>query len=133
MDLLEELAAERDIRKLLALYARLADDIGATAAWAELFAEHGALILGPQRIEGRAALQAWLAAAQAGPPMRHLMLNPVISVDSPDTATVTMDMALLRGADGQWVVHASPRYADRLVKTAQGWKFLERQLENRRP
>lgn len=34
MDLLEELAAEREIRKLLALYlyARLADDIGAAAA-----------------------------------------------------------------------------------------------------
>ncbi|MES2258428.1 MAG: nuclear transport factor 2 family protein [Pseudomonadota bacterium] len=133
MDLLEELAAERDIRKLLAQYPQLADTVGAAAAWAELFAEDGALVIGPKRIEGRAALRAWMETAQSGPKMRHLMMNPLISVDSPDTATVTMDMALLRGEGEQWLLFASPRYTDRLVRTEGGWKFRERVLENRRP
>ena len=133
MDLLQELGAERDIRKLLALYPQLADNEGAAAAWSELFAEDGALVIGPQWIEGRAALREWMAAAQSGPKMRHLMVNAAISVESSDAASATMDMGLLRGEGGQWLLAASPRYTDRLVRTASGWKFQERVLENRRP
>jgi hypothetical protein len=57
MDLFEELGTERDIRKLLALYPQLADNGGAAAAWAELFAEDGALVIGAKWIEGRAELR----------------------------------------------------------------------------
>jgi hypothetical protein len=44
-----------------------------------------------------------------------------------------MDMALLRGEGEQRILFASPRYMDRLVRTAAGWRFHERVLENRRP
>lgn len=132
MDLLEELLAERDIRKVLALYPQYADD-NACHDWANLFAEDGALVVGPQRIQGRETLRAWLAQVQSDLTLRHLMVNQHITVDSPTTARATMDMVLLGAEGGKWIVRSSPRYNDRLVKTADGWKFAERVLELRAP
>lgn len=132
MDLLEELLAEREIRKVLALYAHYADD-NASDDWANLFAEDGVLVVGPQRIQGRETLRAWLAQVQADLKLRHLMVNQHITVESPTTARATMDMILLGADGGRWVVRSSPRYSDRLVKTADGWKFAERVLELRVP
>lgn len=129
MELLEQLIAERDIARLLALYAQHADDDA--DAWAALFVEDGALLAGGQRIEGRPALRAWLLKAQGAASMRHLMMNAVVSVESATTASASMDMALLRADGKQWLLAAAPRYADRLVKTADGWKFLERQIDAR--
>lgn len=132
MDLLEELLAEREIRKLLAQYPQYADDQD-NEAWADLFVENGALVVGSQRIEGREALRKWLVTVQAGPRMRHLMMNLNISIDSPTTASVVMDMGLLRANGTHWALVSAPRYNDKLVKTESGWKFLERVLDQRAP
>lgn len=130
MEILEELIAEREIRKLLALYPQYVDD-NKTDEWALLFAEDGALVAGPHRMQGHAALREWLTNVQRGPKMRHLMMNADISIESPTSARSTMDMALLRAEGSQWMLMAAPRYTDRIVKTASGWKFAERIIDAR--
>jgi hypothetical protein len=54
MEILDELIAERDIRRLQALYAQHADD-GDAESYGALFADHGAIVSQGQRAEGRAA------------------------------------------------------------------------------
>lgn len=132
MDLLEELLAEREIRQLLAQYPQYADD-NDCEAWVGLFADNGAIVLGTKRIEGHEALRKWLITVQSGSRMRHLMMNPNISIESPTTARVAMDMGLLRAEGARWALVSAPRYDDRLVKTASGWKFLERVIDQRAP
>lgn len=130
MDLLEELLAEREIRKVLAQYAQYADD-NDIDAWVGLFAENGAMVTGPKRMEGHDALRTWITKVQSGPKMRHLMTNANITVETPTTATVVMDMGLLRANGPHWALASAPRYNDKLVKTAAGWKFQERILDHR--
>jgi hypothetical protein len=128
MDLLEQLAADRDIRNLVALYPVRCDDLDAEA-WAALFADDGALVLGNRRIQGRDNLVPWLNKVQARARYRHMMLNAAITIDSPTTAHGSLDMVLLRLEGEKWVIDGAPRYTDKYVKTADGWKFLERVLD----
>jgi hypothetical protein len=130
MDILEELIAERDIRKILAQYAQYADDNNVDG-WVNLFAANGAMVTGPKRMEGHAALRNWITKVQGGPKMRHLMVNANITVESPTSASVVMDMGLLRADGPRWALASAPRYNDKLVKTDEGWKFLERILDHR--
>ncbi len=132
MDLLEELVAERDIRKALALYAHYADDLNAED-WVKLFTEDGVIVCGPKRLHGHAELRAWIAKVHSGPKLLHMMTNAAITIDTPTTARVEVDMGLLRAEGSRWVLVSSPRYSDKLVKTAEGWKFLERILHHRTP
>lgn len=132
MDLLEELVAERDIRKTLALYAQHADDRDAER-WVGMFTEEGVLVCGSKRLQGHAQLRAWIKNVYSGPKLRHMMANTVVDVDSPTTARAEVDMALLRAEGSRWVLIASPRYSDKLVKTTDGWKFSECVLRHHAP
>lgn len=132
MDLLEELVAERDIRKTLAQYAQHTDDLDADG-WVNMFTEDGSLVSGPKHLHGHAELRAWITKVHTGPRLRHLMANAAITIDSPTTAHAEVDMALLRAEGSHWALVSSPRYSDKLVKTAAGWKFLERTLSHRAP
>lgn len=125
MDLLEELMAERDIRKLLALSAQHSDD-GNVDGWVSLFADNGVFVTGPKRLEGHAALAAFMEKVLRGPKMRHMLTNASITIESPTTATAQLDNLLLMAEDGHWKVASAPRYHDKLVKTVAGWKLLER-------
>ena len=79
MDLLEELVAERDIRKALALYAHYADDLNAED-WVKLFTEDGVIVCGPKRLHGHAELRAWIAKVHSGPKLLHMMTNAAITI-----------------------------------------------------
>jgi uncharacterized protein (TIGR02246 family) len=125
MDVLEKLVAESEIRQLLGRYCQCTDD-GNAEEWAGLFAEEGAFITSSGRIEGRNALREWQDQVLKSARMRHLMVNPVILVDSPDSARSRVDLQLLKADDDKWSVLAIARYNDRLVKTTEGWRFLER-------
>lgn len=132
MDLLEQLQAEREIRQLIARYAQLADDQDA-AAFVALFTQQGELTTPARRCVGHAQIQDWLLAALAGGKTRHLVVNPLIEIDSNGEASGSMDMLALRGGDSGWVVAATLRYADRYVRTEQGWKFARRELRPMMP
>jgi hypothetical protein len=130
MDLLQELLAEREIRKIVALYPQYADNAD-EVAWAALFVEDGELCIGDTVIKGREALAAWLLGTLKGPPMRHMMLNSFIDVMSEDSARGSLDMALLLRKDDRWELGPAPRYDDQYVRTADGWKFARRRLHIR--
>lgn len=132
MDLIEELAAERDIRKLLAQYAQRTDDLDAPA-WIDLFTRDGCMVIGPQRIQGHEALKAWIKTIHSGPKMRHLMTNAIINVESPVAARLIVDSALLRAEGGHWVLAACPRYTNILERTESGWRVRECNLDLRTP
>ncbi|CAN5355470.1 hypothetical protein BH09ACT12_BH09ACT12_17370 [soil metagenome] len=132
MELIDELVAERDIRNLVASYAQLADD-DSVVEWSELFAEDGVLDVGNAKPVGREALRDWLATVQRDRPMRHLVSNVAITVDSPTTASGQMDLLLLAGKDGRWIVSATMRYADRYRLVDGSWLFAERVLTPRMP
>jgi hypothetical protein len=130
MDLLQELLAEREIRKIVALYPQYADNAD-EVAWAALFSEDGELCIGDTVVKGREALAEWLLGTLKGPAMRHMMLNSFIEVESEDTARGSLDMALLLRKDDRWMVGPTPRYDDQYVRTAEGWKFARRRLQMR--
>lgn len=130
MNEIERLVAESDIRKLVALYPQAADD-GAYETFSSLFIPDGAIQIGNERMSGRKEISKWLETTHAVGPLRHLMLNPSIELDSPNTAHGKMDMALLVKKDGKWVLTAPSRYNDTFKRTNEGWRFAERVLELR--
>jgi hypothetical protein len=132
MDLLEELIAERDILKTLSRYVHYTDDMN-PEAWVNMFTPDGVMVVGPKRMQGHAELLAWIRQVHSGPKLRHLMTNAVVTVATPTTATMAVDMALLRAEGVKWVLSAAPRYRDKLVRTDDGWKFSERVIELRAP
>ena len=130
MELLEIMAAEREIGKLLALYPQHADD-GDAEAFGALFADDGELVAGGETITGPAAIAQWLRQTLTRGKMRHLMMNAHIDVISPDHATGSMDMMLQNydKAGNGWRVVLIPRYTDSYVKTPDGWKIARRKLD----
>lgn len=130
MDLLQELLAEREIRKIVALYPQYADNSD-EVAFAGLFSEDGELCIGDTVVKGRKAIAEWLLGTLKGPAMRHMMLNSYIELISDDTARGNMDMALLMSKDDRWVLGPAPRYDDLYVRTDDGWKFSQRRIHIR--
>lgn len=124
------LADELAILKLFAAYCHRCDD-GLFADMVELFVPDGVFERGKMRLEGRAALLAFLekrqAAAQRG---RHLTLNPEIDVDG-DRATAQSDFLFMRIVDGKIVPLITGRYRDDLVRCDDGrWRFARRLIED---
>ncbi|MBI5090676.1 MAG: nuclear transport factor 2 family protein [Actinobacteria bacterium] len=89
-----------------------------------------------QRVDGRAAIE---AAYGAGPPervTRHLCSNMRVEVDGPDSARVETVVLIVSGTrsddpDATFGVlpslrHSVGEFADRLVRTDEGWKIAER-------
>jgi len=129
MDLLDRLAAESDLRQLIAIYPQHADD-GDAEGFASLFAPDGVIVIGDERIAGRAAIGQWLLGT-IKKPTRHIMVNPYLVVDDAEHAHGSMDMELLRKGDDGWRLRSTIRYADSFVRTDEGWKFAQRELKLR--
>jgi uncharacterized protein (TIGR02246 family) len=108
------------------------------AALADLYTDDGVVVRpNGQRIEGRAAIA---AAYAAGPPdrvTRHLCSNMRVEVDAPDAARATTVVLIVSGqrSDDPDVAfgvvpserHMVGEFADRLVRTEDGWRIAERQ------
>lgn len=121
-----QLTADRDaIRDLLARYT-FSGDRGRVAELAACFADDGVLEYPGHRAEGRDAIAAALGrGGDSRDPrptfVRHHITNPLIEVGT-DTAT----------AHSYFAVHCdigldhSGTYSDRLVRTADGWRFGHR-------
>ena len=121
-----KLAADRDaIRDLLARYTYNGDR-GRVADLAACFAADGILEFPGNAPSGPAAIAAALSSGQRDPRrtfVRHHITNPLIAVEG-DGAT----------ARSYFTVHSdfgldhSGTYDDRLVRTAEGWRFAHRRV-----
>jgi ketosteroid isomerase-like protein len=123
MDALANLLAEREIERLILDYAAL-NDAGDWDAVAGMVAEDGRVsrpIAPDDFTQGRDII---LAAFKARPPRhtRHIVTNIRVDVDG-DQASATSQIMLFTGPDMAPLVGS---YADKLVKTADGWRFTER-------
>lgn len=121
-----DLAADRDaIRDLLARYTYNGDR-GRVAELAACFAADGVIEYPGQRATGPAAIAAALSdrSAPRHPALtfvRHHITNPLIDVDG-DSAAARSYFAVHTDAGPDH----SGTYSDRLVRTAQGWRFAHR-------
>jgi ketosteroid isomerase-like protein len=121
-----DLAADRDaIRDLLARYTYNGDR-GRLDALTACFAADGVLEYPGASPKGPDAIAASLGSGTRDPRqtfVRHHITNPLIAVDG-DTAT----------ARSYFAVHSdfgpdhSGTYDDRLVRTADGWRFAHRRV-----
>jgi len=107
------------------------------AALAALYTADGVVVRpNGQRLEGPAAIE---AAYAAGPPervTRHLCANVRVEVDGPDAARATTVVLIVSGqrSDDPDVAfgvvpnerHMVGEFADRLVRTGEGWRIAER-------
>jgi ketosteroid isomerase-like protein len=123
MDALAKLLAEREIERLILDYAAHND----AANWedvAAMFADDGRVsrpIAPDDFTEGRDAI---LAAFKARPPRttRHIVSNIRVDIDG-ENATASSQILLFTGPDMAPLVGS---YADKLIRTSEGWRFLER-------
>jgi ketosteroid isomerase-like protein len=123
MEALAKLLAEREIERLILDYAAH-NDAANWEAVAAMFVEYGRVsrpISPDDFTEGREAI---LAAFKARPPRktRHIVSNIRIDIDG-DSATASSQIMLFMGPDLAPLVGC---YADQLINTPQGWRFVER-------
>jgi len=131
----ERRAIEADCARLIHQYINLND----AQDWAGVAALYtpDARFARPSRpgefIEGRPAI---LASFTARPPraQRHVIANVQVDVDGPDSARAFSVIVLYMGdaAEDGGLPVMDPKspligfYRDRLVRTAEGWRFAER-------
>lgn len=131
----ERRAIEADCEKIIRRYVNLNDaqDWHAVAA---LYAEDGRFAR-PSKpgefVEGREAILASFLA-RPGRAQRHVIANTVVDVEDADHARAFSVIVLYMGdaADDGGLPVQDPKspligtYTDRLVRTAEGWRFAER-------
>lgn len=132
-----EQAAQYDREGIYTLLARYAHsfDAGDIDTWVSLFTDDGALITpNVGDAKGHSELRDWAEqrmAQQAGYQMRHHISNVLIAEITAQQASVSCYLTLTRQAlDMQSAVEliAAAVYHDRLVYTADGWKFRQRSI-----
>jgi ketosteroid isomerase-like protein len=123
MDALAKLIAVREIERVILDYAAY-NDAADWEAVASMFVSNGRVsrpIAPNDFTEGRDAI---LAAFKARPPRktRHIVSNIRVDIDG-DEATASSQIMLFTGPDLAPLVGS---YADRLARTEEGWRFVER-------
>jgi hypothetical protein len=134
--LLKTMLDERAILRTLYTYGH-AIDYGEEARWTDCFTEDGVFHveypgdIPPMRLEGQAALAAFVAGHPRAPAAlhKHLLLNPLIDVQG-DEARVASYFQMLLEIDGLPETYCFGRYLDRMRRCADGvWRFVERKAE----
>lgn len=116
---------EEAIRKVLASYGQTCDD-GRFEEFAALFATDAVFHALPgEPVQGREAIRSFMEAAYT-PEVRgkHLLGEPLITLDD-GAATATTDFAFMgRLPEGGWGVSVVGRYHDELARGDDGvWRF----------
>lgn len=126
---LDRLLAEQEISRLITQFALL-NDAADWAAVAATFTEDGRFVrpAGGDPISGREAIRASFASR---PPRKscHLITNIVVDVASADAATARCSMLLYTAPAGEGTAVPPALiggFRDKLVRTAEGWRFAER-------
>ncbi|VVO03436.1 nuclear transport factor 2 family protein [Pseudomonas fluorescens] len=110
-------------------------DTGAAHAWSATFTLDGVFYHPVRTWRGEEELLAFFEQresslrASANVELKHWNSNIIIEGDDKNaTATCELLVSGIRSQDAHSIVVARGRYQDRLVRTDQGWRFLERRL-----
>src|SRR5512145_3100246 len=87
-----DLESHEAIRRLMAIYAQLLDS-KRIAEWGELFTQDAVFQVWGQTWRGRAEIEAGIGGMQPEFPGKHIVLTPVIDLESPDRARVWTDLS----------------------------------------
>ena len=128
---LGRLADLEAIRQLFVDYGHHLDR-GDVAAYADLFATDGEVLLGPLgRARGREQIRALMTKALAGVTGNsfHLIANPIVALeDGADRATAEVTWAVVaRSETGAPELSMLGRHVDQLVREQGRWLFLRRE------
>jgi ketosteroid isomerase-like protein len=131
------LEEREDVLAVLAAYSH-AIDAGDREAWVACFTDDAVFEVvshlpeyADHTVEGRAELEAFIAAHSAPPDVfhKHLLIQPTVVVDGAVARSVGAFVHLL-DVDGRPVMRSYGRYVDRLVKGPDGaWRIARRRAE----
>jgi len=127
IDLTEQelLAVDAGVRRTIAAYARSVDGRDMEAC-ARLFTDDARIrVMGEEHV-GAAQVRAWLEMLAKSPPGIHLTTNTLVHPRGGSEAEAVSDVAFIKQTDGAWRIVVAGRYADRLRREADGWRFVER-------
>ena len=100
-------------------------------AWVGAWVPDGTFVATYGTFEGHAAIRTFIEghiAAGKEEGARHLMTNYVVSAgETADTASVTCAVTKLQVEEPPFII-ASGIYRDVVVRTADGWRFVSREL-----
>jgi hypothetical protein len=114
-----------EIRQLFVDYGYLLD-LGDYAAYAQLFAEEGELLLGPLgRAKGRRQIETMMARI-GGAGSLHLITSPIVTLDRDQAVARVMWTVMHRDEDGAPFVGMVGHHEDELVREAGRWRFRRR-------
>lgn len=118
--------ADREAIRALSARYNLAADSRDLDAYTDCFVPDGAFeMVGLARLEGGAALSAMIGALDF--PTLHVTADAVIDVDGDSATQQCAIMIFGRAADENEIRPVTTgRYHDRLQRTADGWRFVER-------
>jgi uncharacterized protein (TIGR02246 family) len=124
----DELLIGRACERLIADSA-VFNDQREWAALAALYTPDGVVVRpNGQRLDGRAAIEAAYAGGAADRVTRHLCANVRVDVDDADSAHATTTVLIVSATrgDDHSVTFRAGEFADRFVRTAEGWRIAER-------
>lgn len=137
MDALERLLIERECERLVTAYCHYVDH-GEAGRIAGLFTEDGVWKSPEVTMKGREELVRGFGRRQAQTQRmsRHVCNNLQLEVQDESTARGVVYLTLYR-SDGEEGRRVSPleqpdvvgEYRDRFVRTEEGWRFAEREIE----
>ncbi len=115
------------IRELMHRYCFCMDE-GRFAELSGLFADDGVWCAPYRTATGPADIEAWLTQSVPPVPKRmHYVMNSIVSVEG-DAATARSNyLVMVEGPEGP-VPSVCGTYADRFVRTPNGWRFQRREL-----
>ena len=128
MNATDELLIERACERLIADSAVFNDQREWTAL-AALYTPDGVVVRpNGQRLEGREAIEAAYAGGAPDRVTRHLCTNLRVDVDDADSAHATTTVLIVSGTRGDEanVTYRPGEFADRFVRTDEGWRIAER-------
>jgi uncharacterized protein (TIGR02246 family) len=117
-----------EIHQLFVDYGRHLDR-GDFAAFAELFARDGEILLGPMgRAKGRREIQTFMEATLAGGVGEtvHIISSPAIELDGDVATSEVMWTVLARTPEGTLAVTMAGRHVDDLVREEGSWRIRRR-------
>jgi hypothetical protein len=110
----------------IAAYTQALDDGRADDVVATFCKDGGCDIPGLGTLEGHDALRAAYARWKPKQPVRHLVVNTLVTEWSDDEATASSDVVVLAKRDDGWAVQVVGRYRDTLHHDDATWRFHHR-------